>query len=157
VVGEQIWSDAINVPECNKDDFSASDTEPRCRSLVYNGIRYYYYNWQYVSQNAATLCPSPWRVPAREDFVALDKALGGNGLSRMDESSRDRYVNEWGSAYGGYFDGQWESGQGSMSKYWSSSDLTVNNAYYLLININGFINPQNNDYMSSGLLIRCVR
>jgi hypothetical protein len=34
--GEQTWSDAIQVPECDKEDFEASST-PQCRSYTKDG------------------------------------------------------------------------------------------------------------------------
>jgi hypothetical protein len=71
--GNQRWSDAIQVPECDKTDFANSTTDPHCRSYYYEAHNktYYYYNWAYVSQNAATLCQSPWKVPTKEDAETL--------------------------------------------------------------------------------------
>jgi hypothetical protein len=50
-------------------------------------------------QNAATLCPSPWRVPSRNDFRALDRALGGDGNYHKESESwvTTNYINKWGA------------------------------------------------------------
>jgi hypothetical protein len=69
--GEQTWSDAIQIPECNKSSFTDSYTEPQCRSYTENGKTWYFYNWSYVCTNEVTLCPTPWRVPSRSDFQIL--------------------------------------------------------------------------------------
>jgi hypothetical protein len=66
-----VWSDAIRIPECDKNSFTDSWYEPHCRSYTYNNKKWYYYNWSYVNQNAEQLCPTPWRVPTAADFVNL--------------------------------------------------------------------------------------
>jgi hypothetical protein len=73
--GNQTWSDAIRMPECNKTDFTASYTDPHCRSYTEDGTTWYYYNWPYVDKNKAKMCPSPWRVPARSDIEDIDIEL----------------------------------------------------------------------------------
>jgi hypothetical protein len=35
VFGYQIWSDAIQIPSCNKSSFKVSFTEPDCRSYTF--------------------------------------------------------------------------------------------------------------------------
>ena len=63
VFGAQIWSDAIHMPECNKESFIASATEPQCRSYTENGKTWYYYNRAYVKKNWKEMCPTPWVLP----------------------------------------------------------------------------------------------
>jgi hypothetical protein len=98
-VGSQIWSDVINIPECDHDAFTNSNTDPYCRSYTTNGKKYYYYNWPYVNANNKTLCPSPWRVPSGDDYIALDGAFGGSGTSRIASAAyvQDNLVDAWGS------------------------------------------------------------
>jgi hypothetical protein len=78
----QTWSDHIDLPACNKARFEASSTRADCRN---NPGYHYLYSWLYVKQNAATLCPSPWRVPTVDDFEIV-VANPGN----------------WGAVLGGY-------------------------------------------------------
>jgi hypothetical protein len=103
------WSDAIQIPECNKLSFSDSDTSPQCRSYTYEGKTYYYYNWPYVNQHAATLCPAPWRVPAPSDFRKLldasvpDEALtaawlSGGSVLGSSVSAVGEETNSWTNA-----------------------------------------------------------
>ena len=62
--GEQTWSDAIHIPECNKSSFTERYYETQCRSYTQGANTWYYYNWLYVNKHAARLCHSPWRVPS---------------------------------------------------------------------------------------------
>ena len=54
----QIWSDYINIPECNVED--DKETYADCHRA--DGI-YYAYLEKYVKINASVLCPDPWRLP----------------------------------------------------------------------------------------------
>jgi hypothetical protein len=73
VFGDQTWSDAVQIPECNKETFGLNDTEPQCRSYTTYGKTWYYYNLAYVNKHQDKMCPSPWRVPSRVDFELLTK------------------------------------------------------------------------------------
>ena len=84
--GAQQWSDAINIPACNKSDFTSSNTTPSCRSFNgtgTNGATYYYYNWAYVNANKATLCPAPWRVPTKTDLEAVASSATASVLLQI--------------------------------------------------------------------------
>jgi hypothetical protein len=69
----QTWSDYINLPTCNKKDYdggSAYISKADCRN---NPGYYYLYSLPYVKQNADNLCPSPWRIPTKNDLrVVVD-------------------------------------------------------------------------------------
>lgn len=110
MVGEgetlQYWSDAIRIPGCNKSDFKGGGTpqEPisDCRNNFDNPDLGYFYTAEYVVQNAGRLCPDGWRVPSHEDFVQLDKNLGGSGKNVQEDDGTVRYnAPEWGGVLGG--------------------------------------------------------
>ncbi|MDR0738055.1 MAG: fibrobacter succinogenes major paralogous domain-containing protein [Prevotellaceae bacterium] len=158
VFGEQTWSDAIRIPECNEKTFENSDTEPQCRSYTEDSNTWYYYNWPYVDANAATLCPTPWRVPTRSDFEAL-----------ILSSSAAILCTEWG--YGGYTTGSTVSsmtGVSTHASYWSSemplkfdqdSEKQIpdpKDVAYLLNYHSGYCGVPY-DVRRAGLLIRCVK
>jgi hypothetical protein len=140
VFGGQTWSDAIHIPECGSPSFDDSYTEPQCRS--YAGR--YYYNWPYVNQNASALCPSPWRVPAREDFETLTNNTDGNALSAL-----------WG--YGGYANSNSMEYVNAYGFYWSSTELGSGSYYaYYLRYYSG--NPYVANYDKyRGYQVRCVK
>jgi hypothetical protein len=104
VFGEQAWSDAIQIPECNKELFTNSNTMPHCRSYTSGTTTYYYYNWSYLLANETLMCPSPWRVPSEADFKTLVKnttyttliSAWGYGGRAYSSEIRDQ---EWGAFY----------------------------------------------------------
>ncbi|MDR0422894.1 MAG: TonB family protein [Proteiniphilum sp.] len=151
--GSQIWSDHINVPECDKADFNGEGDTPKadCRN---NPGYHHLYTWEYVRQNAGKLCPKPWRVPAKEDFIALDKALGGSGETRNAQPSwiTDNYITKWGGIYGGFSEGNSVYAGGEEARYWSSSE----DAFRLVFGTVG-VQLFNNGIKNRGKLVRCVR
>jgi uncharacterized protein (TIGR02145 family) len=106
------------------------------------------------------MCPSPWKVPAKDDFVALDICLkgGGSGSNRSEtgEWVTANYINKWGGSYGGYADGRSMDSVGSSSNYWSATE-NGSNAYHLGFNSGGLIYPQNYNGRYHGFQVRCVK
>jgi uncharacterized protein (TIGR02145 family) len=159
-IKDQIWSDAIQLPVCNKADFEETSTNPQCRSHTENGNTAYYYNWPYAAQNAATLCPSPWRVPTKDDFIALDIALGGDGENRGADQSwiNTNYITNWGGTYAGCVSRSDVIYVGNRVWYWSSSSYgSSESAYNLTFNTNAGVGPQSYYSKAYGFLVRCVK
>jgi hypothetical protein len=137
------WSDVIQCPECNRPDFEDNYTEPQCCSHAEEGAETrYYYNWAYVNANAATLCPSPWRVPTSSDFSALTS-----------NTSYSTLINIWG--YGGYAFSTAMMSVGTSADYWSATTYDSDNAYHL---------KYDEDYLyvisglkRRGFQVRCVK
>ena len=146
-VGSQVWSDAIQIPDCNKSNFRKSPTIPQCRSYTHEGNTYYYYNWPYVNTNANLLCPAPWRVPNIADYVLL--ADNGKPLFCL--------LNNWGDTYGGWCDGA-RSLPESVSTlfYWSTWELNGELAQYAYY-YNGALFPQAATLKYYGFQVRCVK
>jgi hypothetical protein len=142
--GDQTWSDAIQMPDCNKETFEKTDTDPQCRSYTAGSNTWYYYNWPYVNQHAALLCPLPWRVSTKGDFAELNDNTGANSL-----------IAAW--SYGGYTDGSSMENVSSDANYWSSSEYSrnLNYAYYLYYDSGELrLEYVNKNY---GLQVRCVK
>jgi hypothetical protein len=137
-----IWSDAIEIPDCNKSDFGNSYTEPRCRSYTSGKLRYYY-NWAYVKAHAATLCPSPWKVPEQSDFNAL-----------VDATNYSTLFSEWGG-YGGYASGSTVTYMSTYGRYWSSTEDSTPYANYLDYRNGNLFVYYNYKYV--GYQVRCVK
>jgi hypothetical protein len=143
--GDQIWSDAIQCPECNKESFSNSETEPQCRSYTEGGNTWYYYNWAYVSQHAERLCPSPWRVPTESDLETL-----------FDVTDYTTLISAWGNSFGGYCSNNGSLYmQGKNTSYWSSTEYSdyIYNLYYDSSGNLGY----SFGIKSYGSQVRCVR
>lgn len=108
---KQIWSDEINLPECDKTDFQTADNPEEddacdCRNNAFVNIDGsdfgFYYSTKYVVKYADNLCPDGWRVPELNDFITLDKNLGGSGAVEQAVDGITRYTSEaWGGNVGG--------------------------------------------------------
>jgi uncharacterized protein (TIGR02145 family) len=161
MVGSQIWSDAINVPECDHATYTNSNTVPYCRSYEYSGRKWFYYNGAYVDANKDILCPSPWHVPTKDDFVSLDLALGGTGVSRSGLDPlwvTSKYLDYWGAyAFFGYARGATVNELGVTLLYWSSTPYTSSNVSYNLDVRTRSVTPTKIDDWSYGFSVRCVR
>jgi uncharacterized protein (TIGR02145 family) len=160
-IGNQTWSDVIHIPECNKDgNFEENGTDPICRSYTHQGTTWYYYNQHYVNQMAGDLCPAPWRVPTKDDFIALDVAMGGDGENRNGVTPdwiAAKYVNEWGGTFGGFADGSGIGSAGADANYWSSSEYDATLGYALNFTPSDYVLPQVAYYKSYGFLVRCIK
>jgi hypothetical protein len=108
-IGNQTWSDAIQIPACNREYFEDSVDAPQCRSYTDNeGKTYYYYNLSYVEDNEAKLCPSPWRIPTKSDFETL-----------VNNANKTRLITAWG--YGGRAASSSVLNVDSQANYWSTT------------------------------------
>jgi uncharacterized protein (TIGR02145 family) len=159
IVGTQIWSDAINDKACNKTTYSTPDyTTVDCRN---NGSYGYLYSWAYVVNKASTLCPSPWRVPTRDDFCTLDKGLFGTSTC-VTRSTTTQYTTYTGSAWGGKLGGlireyngfEWV---GESAFYWSRDASPEDGGAYLLAFNKETVYPAASGYKNKGRQVRCVR
>jgi len=158
----QIWSDAVTMSNCGNsfsggsvDDFNADcRTNPNHKGDLFS--------WCAVVRFQDSLCPAPWRVPSRQDFIDLDIALGGTGNARTNDLQfiNDNYINPyvWGGHYGGY---TWSSAireQGVSGHYWSSTHGMWTGVYLIFTtNHGGGINPREVIFKDMGKTLRCVR
>lgn len=146
VFGNQTWSDAIHISECNQEGFTISDTDPQCCSYTYENNAYYYYNWLYVITHADKLCPSPWRVPTRADFDKLENITYTNAI-------RLQYL--WG--FGGMATDRMVYYVDNDAYYWSSTERTFETAYDLFYTNSGGIIPEHTPLKFLGYQVRCVK
>jgi uncharacterized protein (TIGR02145 family) len=146
---------------CRKDSYygsgnSTEDYRADCRQNSGYGDLF---SWQAVSDYQAQLCPEGWRVPTKDEFVALDVALGGTGSNRTDDAAtRNKYLSLWGGSYGGYClsDGTLES-QGVLAIYGSQSVYNATDGFCLYFLTIDFVYPQGYDFKDYGFSLRCVR
>jgi len=78
---QQEWSDYLAYPADKPSSWGVAmvdeGTEGDGFYMKHPDKQYYMYNWYYVVQNQDKLCPSPWRVPTKQDIINLDLSLGG--------------------------------------------------------------------------------
>jgi hypothetical protein len=141
--GNLTWSDAIQIPECNKNAFAESLTQPQCRSYTSGTSTWYYYNWPYVDANKSAMCPSPWRVPAPADFHTL-----------ADHATASALISAWD--VGGAVTSTSFLHTSSSAYYWSATEYSSQHAYYLFIhNAGRFVPDHGGKY--GGFHVRCVK
>ncbi len=161
-VGSQVWSDAVISTDCDKTEFrGGSGSSPNvdcCSNPSYSGDLF---SWCVVVKYANTLCPAPWRVPTKDDFIALDKALGGTGDNDQNNVAlTNSYINTWGGTYSGYVRTGGLDRQGTNAFYWTQTEVSAALGYSLDMFANGYVNPQSNFSLNSkyrGYALRCVR
>jgi uncharacterized protein (TIGR02145 family) len=156
----QTWSDQINTRDCNISSFTNSTTVPQCRSVTYNNVLYFFYNWSYVNANKDIMCPSPWRVPTANDVMILDLALGGNGQNRTGADKSwmiEKYNNEWGHSHVGVIVPNTTFQYPNHQHIWTS-DACGSNAYYLYYSVEELrVNTHVCVTRAEGHGVRCVR
>jgi len=71
-VGSQTWSDAVEVVANTKTTFDGG-THPTYKADWRNnpGQKGSLFSWTMVDDKKATLCPDGWRIPTKDDFIAL--------------------------------------------------------------------------------------
>jgi uncharacterized protein (TIGR02145 family) len=153
----QIWSDAVTATVCNKTTFdggSEGSYNADCRSNPdYPGDLF---TWCAVIQYKDELCPAPWRVPTREDFIDLDKALGGQG--KDGDGDVNLYIQTWGGTWSG-----WSNASGTVSThgrfaiYWSQTEISPTNGNKLHLYSSGQIYARSSFEKNAGFTLRCVR
>jgi uncharacterized protein (TIGR02145 family) len=163
-VGAQTWSGAISHPVvgCTQStDFGTTNppTTAYYRSEELEDCSGYLYNWKCVNEQKLNMCPSPWRVPTRDDFVALDIAMGGTGSARPMtlQEANETYVEPWGACMSGIGDVDiiWAAGTGFY--YWSQTGSSSNANYARFAEGNGNANFGGGNVQRLGCQVRCVR
>ena len=166
VVGNQTWSDVVMANACKKNTFFGGDwkRDKYCADCCQNPGYGDMFSWRAVNYYKDQLCPAPWRVPTRQDFIDLDIALGGTGERRRG-LVYDTYLNPdvWGGAFGGRItsDGELVM-EGKDAFYWSHEERRKGRVggFYLHFNYNrmGFnIEPQGVINKDNGFMLRCVQ
>jgi hypothetical protein len=142
--GTQTWSDRIvaDVTNCTKTS-TLSTTNYSATEYKVSGGRYYY-TWTCAYNNRDLFCPSPWRLPAREDFNTL-----------ISNVTRATLVNDWG--YGGYANSGSMINLSTYGYYWSSTDYSTSNAYNIYYNNISVFAVSYSFFKRYGMQVRCVK
>ena len=166
----QIWSDAVTATGCQKTLFDGSPasnalSDCRCNPEFKGDL----FSFCAVSRFRYILCPAPWRVPTRQDFIDLDIALGGTGNSSSNLVHVTRYIDIWGGEFNGSTGNQDEFGNGILSGpyrggYWAVDNPgTLNREAQLFFSsqaLGGLANnvdPRAYIFRQVGLTLRCIR
>ncbi len=157
-VGNQIWSDAVQTSVCSGrspnifEIGNPTNCFANCRSNP--GQKGDFFSWCAVMRFGDILCPYPWRVPTKDDFLELVLALDGEETERFQNTTvRNRLLNDWGGNYAGYIY-MGDIIRQTNTVYWTQSETN----HSLFFCSGGWIDRQSYEVphnMSAAL--RCVR
>ena len=153
---KQEWSDYIEYDGSNKVLSGTISTFNGDYRDAAPGYRGYLYSWHYVTDHSDKLCPSPWRVPTKDDLINLDKALGGTGENVVNNLDlQAKYNEKWKLSFGGHVkaDGSLQY-QGAYHYIWTTTSFDVEKAFYQLITQTGNISPQANTSSTGSIGLR---
>ncbi len=163
-IGSQTWSAPVTASGCGTVSAFNGGSSGNFKMVCSKNSNASYgdlFSWCLVIKHANTLCPAPWRVPTRQDFIDLDKSFGGTGENRNASSYvsfiNTNYIGKWGGAYGGYADAGSLVLQSSRVYCWSQMESSADGGYSLHLNSSGSIYPQSNNSKYVGFTLRCVR
>lgn len=163
IVEEQEWSDAVVAELCDKEAFDSGgypSYKSACRS---NGEYGHLFSWPAVYRFQSEICPDGWRVPTKDDYIALDINLGGTGELNvgLEQYIDDNYLNPevWGGENAGYCgNGGQLTNQGRYLGYWTASEYEGEGRYgHSIYAFDGGVSPANVDMKYIGFPVRCVR
>jgi uncharacterized protein (TIGR02145 family) len=99
-----------------------------------------------------SICPSGWRLPTSNggEFTALNTVING-GLTNTDAGL---IGTPWLAQRGGNWSNSFGT-QGSGGFYWSSTQLSATNAYFLYFG-STFVGPASSYNKNGGFAVRCV-
>jgi hypothetical protein len=120
--GTLTWSGALRKPVIGCTSMSAlSDDNPLTAQYKADGAATYgyYYNWACVENHAGELCPSPWRVPTKEDFDILT------------ETDYSILSSAWGFPGYAMVSNATVTDEGSYATFWSATPRDASTAYTL--------------------------
>jgi uncharacterized protein (TIGR02145 family) len=150
-----ILSSNVVVTPAVSNNYSGSGYSADCISFNTYGTLF---SWCMAVQYASILCPSPWRVPTKDDFCRIASGSPDNCPSTY---SQHGGINGWLAV------GIWNNGSihnnGINSQYWSSTSADVNDAYYAEVRTTNFIpvstpaNVGDGVKLLSKMFLRCVR
>ena len=174
----QIWSDAVQTDYCSgKTEFRGFEWYNEYRSRYFRvdcrSNPYYkgdLFSWLAVSELKDELCPAPWRVPTRQDFVDLYNIILVGTINEWYLIFPYKKRNIWNSVGAGFSFPAGKLNQFGSAHYWSQSEIHTHIGFYfalenkygesedLLLMSNG----ESEDLLlmsnkAFGLSLRCVR
>jgi uncharacterized protein (TIGR02145 family) len=137
-----VWGDRIVAlpPNCTQTDVIETNNMAT-EYKVYNGR--HYYTWQCAANSQTVFCPSPWRMPTKEDFEDLKANVNFSVLH-----------SDWG--YGGFAIAGVISNVNVSAYYWSSS-VSGDYVQCLSYDSHNQINLQSTNRKYYGNQVRCVK
>jgi hypothetical protein len=157
-------SSPVTVTYCNNRTYSTFDGgsgdrhKADCAKNHYDVSYGNWFSWCMVAQYALQLCPSPWRVPTKEDHCLIV-----NGSTTNCSDIGVNFNGVAGYAYTSYIDTGGAAASGWYGGYWSSTENGAYRAYNLELWVwnhetgQSSVSPQSSYPKDQGFALRCVR
>jgi uncharacterized protein (TIGR02145 family) len=159
VKDDEAWDTLITGAYCtyNDDAYGLKDT--------YGAL----YNW-FAVNDSRNIAPIGWHVPTDAEWTTLTTYLGGENVAGGKLKERGTY--NWNSPNvgadnssgfsalpGGGLFGDDETAQiaGGYGNWWSSSEIDVNDAWYISLTFNYSNVKRQTHYKSCGFSVRCIK
>lgn len=169
-LGGVVWSDAVEITGGETKltyDGGNHNTGGYKSDFRHNPDSNYkgdFFSWCAVVRHQEVLCPDEWRVPTVDDFVALDKALGGNGTNQTGTQIVPKYLSDWGGQLAGWvpYDSPTKGNPIYSPEvngmYWTANEYNEYEGNLLLLGAPGGSNqPLNHTGKGVGSILRCVK
>jgi uncharacterized protein (TIGR02145 family) len=122
------------------------------------------YGRLYTWNEARTVCPSPWRLPTRQDWEALVAAVGDPSTTGTKLKARSPYWNNEGTDDYGFSalpsGDRWENGSfhhlGTWGNWWSATENGIY-AHILRMTEDNTSAYEDNYVKGGGCSVRCVQ
>lgn len=159
----QLWSSPVEAENCRKETFNGGNARrgfnADCRSgLTADHTSLSLFSWCAIVKFAEELCPAPWRVPTVDDFITLDKALGGTGSVQNSRDLASAYIHTWGFIGVHHVNDRGRL-QAAAGRYWAVSEKNETDGFILYVSRREPFtnNAQGHALKSFGHPLRCVR
>ena len=185
-IGSQIWmaenlkttkyNDGTAIPYITDDYIWGNISTPAyClnnNDISYNAIYGPLYNWYSISTTTngnKNVCPTGWHIPTDEEWTTLTTYLGGTSIAGA--KLKEAGLTHWATPNTGATNESGFTGlPGGMRSeassfvhttnwgyFWSSTENTISNSWYILLNYNNIIVYRFNDSKTRGYSIRCIK
>jgi hypothetical protein len=136
----------IDRPVSAYDGGSICDYKPDCAS----GNGFHWFSWCLVTQYAHQLCPSPWRVPNKDDFCTITNGSAENCNGRAGD-----WRMRWGDNYAGLIIGN-QLAQETRGTVWhiEETSRTQGAVFYFYVDT---VAPYVTSDKNRGQMLRCVQ
>jgi uncharacterized protein (TIGR02145 family) len=111
----------------------------------------------YTWQAALKACPSGWKLPTKDDFLALIDQCGGKDVAgaKLIEGGKTgfnaKFAGDYQQSDDFYF------GTGEMTSFWSSTQTNVEDAFTFEIHKSGYNIAVYGNLFENGYSVRCIK
>ncbi|MBL6962352.1 MAG: fibrobacter succinogenes major paralogous domain-containing protein [Bacteroidetes bacterium] len=145
-IGNQEWM-AENLNYNVAGSYCFEDDKANCKT----------YGRLYTWQAAMKSCPEGWKIPSKDDFLALISHCGGKEAAgaKLTDGGSTGFNAKFTGDYTG--DDEFYFGLGENTSFWSSTKANVEDAFTMAIHKDGFNIAVYGNLFQNGYCVRCIK